>query len=484
MVPYELGIVMTQPNILLIVLDTARASRVYDSDLMPNLNSFADEAATYRNAYTTAPWSLPSHSSLFTGRYTSDHRTHANAPQFTPETTALAARLADAGYETLAYSNNFWVNRSFGFDTGFDEYRVGWELFDGGEGFGEVGKEHSDLVDQLRAFAPKLLSRNGLKTLANALYLVTLWDRFDSGARRTTNQANQWVRNSDNPFFMFLNYHEPHLDYDPPDSYTAEVTPDGMTPPDAGDVNQEAWAYVTGEVEMDESDFERLRTLYDGELRYLDKRLGELFDTLEAEGELEDTLVVVTSDHGENLGDHDLMAHQYCLFDTLLHVPLIVRGPGVEPGVRDGLVELRDLYQTVLDAADCDTALSPETDIRGHPDRDAVAAEYWTPPCPTSELKETYGDLPERVRKFDRGLQAVRTREWKLILGTDGSCKLYNVSQDPREQTDVSESNPDVVEELTKTIQSRLDPITTDSSRTDPDVSPVISNRLEDLGYI
>jgi arylsulfatase A-like enzyme len=477
-------VVVSTPNILLVVLDTARASRVYDADLMPNLNSFASEAATYRNAFTTAPWSLSSHASLFTGQYTSSHRTHANAPQFAPDTPALATRLDAAGYRTLAYSNNFWVSPSFGFDAGFDEYRVGWELFDGGRGFAEVGKEHTDLVDQLRAFAPKLASRNGLKTLVNALFLVTLWDRYDSGAWRTTRQATNWIRNSEEPFFMFLNYHEPHLDYDAPGDYTAEVTPDGMEPPDAGDVNQEAWAYVTGEVEMDESDFDRLRTLYDGELHYLDRRLGQLFDTLEAEGVLSDTLVVVTSDHGENLGDHDLMAHQYCLYDTLLHVPLIVRGPGVEPGVRDGLVELRDLYRTLLEAANCETEVPPERDIRGYPDRDAIAAEYWTPPCPTAELRETYGELPERVRKFDRGLQAVRTREWKLVRGTDESCQLYNLSRDPDEQTDVSGSNPDVVEKLTERLATRLEPITTEASQTDPDVAPAISNRLEDLGYI
>jgi len=475
---------MSPPNILLVVLDTARAARVYDSDLMPNLNRFASDAATYRNAFTTAPWSLPSHASLFTGRYTSDHRTHANAPQFTPETPTLASRLGDAGYETLAYSNNFWVSPSFGFDTGFDEYRVGWELFDGGEGFAEVGKEHNNPLDQLRAFAPKLRSRNGLKTLANALFLVTLWDEYDSGAWRTTRRAKRWIRDSDDPFFMFLNYHEPHLEYDPPSDYTAEVSPKGVAPPDAEDVNQEAWAYVTGEVEMDDSDFERLRTLYDGELRYLDKRLGELFDTLAAEGVLEDTLVVVTSDHGENLGDHDLMAHQYCLFDTLLNVPLIVRGPGVESGVRDGLVELRDLYDTLLDAAGCETTLPPERDIRGDPDRDAVAAEYWTPPCPTAELRATYGELPERVQKFDRGLQAVRTRRWKLVVGTDDSCQLYNLLEDPDELEEVSESYPTVVEELTESIETRFDQISTDDSRTDPDVSPTISNRLEDLGYI
>jgi len=474
---------MDRPNILLVVLDTARASRVYDADLMPNLNEFAGDAATYTNAYTTAPWSLPSHASVFTGRYTSGHRTHADEPQFTPEATPLATRLNETGYETLAYSNNFWVSPSFGFDAGFDEYHVGWELFNGGEGFAEVGKEHTDVPGQLRAFAPKLLSRNGLKTLANALFLVTLWDRYDSGAYLTNRQVKKWFGGADEPFFMFLNYHEPHLNYDAPDSYVDQVTPAGKTPPDADDVNQEAWAYVTGEVEMDESEFEQLRTLYDAELRYLDSRLGALFDSLEREGLLDETLVVVTSDHGENLGDHDLMAHQYCLYDTLMHVPLMVRGPGVEPGTRDGFVELRDLYPTLLDAAGIEDAPA-ERDIRGDPDRGMVGAEYWTPPCPTSELRADYGSLPERVQQFDRGLQAVRTAEWKLIVGTDGSTRLYDLSADPNEQTDVSEDHPEVVEELSGAIQSRFDPISADDDYTKPDVSPVVTDRLEDLGYL
>jgi arylsulfatase A-like enzyme len=233
---------------------------------------------------------------------------------------------------------------------------------------------------------------------------------------------------------------------------------------------------------MDESDFETLRLLYDAELHYLDTRLGQLFDTLESEGVLSETLVVVASDHGENLGDHGLMSHQYCLYDTLMHVPLLVRGPGVEPGVRDGLVELRDFYQTVLAAAGVDN--SPEFDLRGDPDREAVGAEYWQPPCPTTELRSTYGELPERVQKFDRGLQAIRTDSWKLVAGTDGSTQLYDVAGDPREQENVSDSHPEVVDRLAQRAESRFDPISADGDATDPDVSPVITNRLEDLGYI
>ena len=473
---------MDAPNVLLVVLDTARAARVYDEQLMPNVNRLADGGATYEQAYTTAPWSLPSHASLFTGAYTGDHGVHADARQFTPERPPLATRFQAAGYRTLAYSNNFWISPSFGFDTGFDEFEVGWELFSGGEGFAEVGKEQAGLLGQLRAFAPKLLSRSAPKTLLNAVFLATVWDRHDSGAWLTTRRAKRWL-DGDDPFFMFLNYREPHLAYEPPAEYISEVTPEGQTPPDPGAVNQDPWAYVTGEVEMDDAEFEQLEILYDAELRYLDARLGQLFEALDERDLLEETIVVVTSDHGENLGEHGLMDHQYCLYDTLLHVPLVVYGPEIEPGHRTGLVELKDLYGTLLTAAGLRS--DPAVDLRGRPDRAAVAAEYRAPMPSIERLRAEYGELPESVLAYDRGLQAIRTDDWKLIQGTDGSERLYDLRSDPGEHEDVSAAASEVRDRLADRLRERLRPIEDDGSEpTDEDVPAAIEDRLEDLGYL
>ena len=475
---------MPAPNVLLVVLDTARASRVYDETVMPNVTQLAGGAATYTNAYATAPWSLPSHASLFTGARTSTHGVHADAPQFAPDRQPLAARFQAAGYRTLAYSNNFWISPSFGFDAGFDEFEVGWELFSGGQGFAEVGKEETSLRGQLRKFAPKLLSRDAPKTLANLLFLTTVWDRHDSGAYLTTRRAKRWL-NGDEPFFMFLNYREPHLTYDPPAEYISKVTPAGETPPDAGSVNQDPWAYVTGEVGMDETDFDRLGTLYDAELRYLDARLGQLFEALDTQDLLDETLIIVTSDHGENIGDHGLMDHQYCLYDTLLHVPLVVRGPGVEPGCRDGLVELRDLYQTLLAAAGIEGA-DPAVDLRNRPGRDAIAAEYRTPMPSIDRLQAEYGDLPESVQTYDRGLQAIRTEDWKLIRGTDGSERLYDLAADPNEYVDRSDAATGVRDRLADQLSDRLPPLERPdtAAETESAVPATLEDRLEDLGYL
>ncbi len=473
---------MDAPNVLLVVLDTARASRVYDAELMPNVNRLASGAATYESAYTTAPWSLPSHASLFTGEYTGEHGVHADARQFAPDEPPLAARFRAAGYRTLGYSNNFWISPSFGFDAGFEGFEVGWELFSGGEGFAEVGKQQAGLLGQLRAFAPKLLSLDAPKTLLNAAFLATVWDRHDSGAWFTTRRAKRWLE-GDEPFFMFLNYREPHLAYEPPAEYVSEVTPEGETPPDPGAVNQDPWAYVTGETEMDAAEFEKLEILYDAELRYLDARLGQLFEALDDRGLLDETIVVVTSDHGENLGEHGLMDHQYCLYDTLLHVPLVIRGPGVAPGRREGLVELKDLHGTLLAAAGLET--DPTVDLRGRPDREAIAAEYRAPMPSIERLRTEYGELPESALAYDRGLQALRTDDWKLIRGTDGSERLYDLRTDPGEHEDVSAAASEVRDRLADRLRGRLVPIADDeSTETDADVPNAIEDRLEDLGYL
>jgi Arylsulfatase A and related enzymes len=312
---------------------------------------------------------------------------------------------------------------------------------------------------------------------------MTVWDRHDSGAYLTTRRAKRWL-NGDEPFFMFLNYREPCLTYDPPAEYISKVTPTGETPPDPGSVNQDPWAYATGEIEMDETDFNRLKTLYDAELRYLDARLGQLFEALDTKGLLDETLVIVTSDHGENIGDHGLMDHQYCLRDTLLHVPLVMRGPGVEPGRRGGLVELRDLYQTLLAAAEIEGA-DPTVDLRDRPSRDAIAAEYRTPMPSIDRLRTEYGDLPESVRGYDRGLQAIRTEDWKLIRGTDGSERLYNLADDPNERVDVSNATTDVRDRLAGQLRDRLPPLerADATAGTESAVPAVLGDRLEDLGY-
>ena len=476
---------MTRPNILLIVLDTARASHVYNPDVMPHLNEFSQEGVKYTNAFTTGPWSLPSHASLFTGQYTADHQTHANSQQFTPDVEPLASRLNASGYDTVAFSNNVWISPSFGFDQGFDEFHMGWEVFSGGADIASIAKEHSTTANRVKALSSELLSPDIFKTAINAVYTKYLRKLYDSGAWLTNRRAKQWVDESprgEEPFFMFINYLEPHLEYNPPSKYIEEVTPEGANPPSAEDVNQDAWAYLTDEVEMSAEDFDDLETLYNAELRYLDERIKQLFDYLSEKGVLDDTLVVVTGDHGENIGDYGLMDHQYCLHDTLLNVPLIVRYPEtIEPAVRDDLVELRELYPSLLEVANEGPSTTfPLTDE----DRDAVFSEYWVPQPAMETLENRFGNLSEEVLKYDRGLQAIRTKEWKYVEGTDGSQRLYDVRDQTVNKSEIASEHQDVVNKLQDRLRTQLDPISLADDDTTDEMETDVEQRLEDLGYL
>jgi arylsulfatase A-like enzyme len=212
---------------------------------------------------------------------------------------------------------------------------------------------------------------------------------------------------------------------------------------------------------------------------------------------LNETLVVVVGDHGENIGNHGLMDHQYCLYDTLLRVPLILRYPAQVPAgnTSDELVEVRDLYPTVLDLCELETpadesvslfSLLDNSGLNGNKTREQVFAEYTVPQPDVDQLRSRTND-PDQLEfldSLDRSLRCVRTQNWKYIRGTDGSEELFDLNSDPRETTDVSEANPFVVSELQEKLDSSFEPFSDLSGGKMEDVDTGARQRLEDLGYI
>lgn len=481
-----------KPNVVLLVMDTARAKSVLDApEVLPNFHRIASEGTLFRNVMTTAPWTLPSHASLFTGQRTSDHGAHAASKVFEPTVPTLAERLNDHGYRTLAYSNNTWISEEFGFARGFDSFLVGWELAAGGADLAEVAKNNEGTVEQLRAVFDSLGS-DAPQTLLNAFYARFLRQSYDSGAGLTNFRLKRRLRNvaDSQPFFAFVNYLEPHLEYDPPRQYRYKFCPTELERSDLDDVNQDAWAYLTGHESMTAEDFTALEALYDAELHYLDHRIGTLYDFLDERNELDDTVFIVIGDHGENIGDHDMMDHQYSLYDTLTHVPLVVRYPEAfaSGDVEHGLVELRDLYPTILDIA----GITPPTDStvssmsliqEGTSSREHVVAEYAAPQPSMDALEKRTGRLPPDVQRYDRGLRCLRNRRWKYIEGTDGTEELYNLRRDRNETTDVAADHPDTCEELRATLHAEHGEMI-QPEYLNRDMDEATEQRLEDLGYL
>ena len=496
---------MTRPNVLFLVMDTARAQSALPSEnpgVMPNLESFQDGATTFTDAITSAPWTLPSHASMFTGQYTTDHRTNAGSVMFEPQVTPLAEQLRQSGYETMAISNNTWISPEFGFNVGFDHFYCGWELLKGGVNLQDIVRDNCSRIQQFKSIVDELTFNNFYRTILNTVYAWGYHRRYDYGAKFTNYRIRRLLSKTwdqSQPFFMFVNYLEPHLTYDPPKPYRYEHVPDDLSRDQLESVPQEQWKFLAGGVDMDEDDFRALEALYEGELSYLDYRLGKLFDFLRSEGILDETLVFVVGDHGENIGDHGLMDHQYCLNDTLLRVPLIVRHPELVPSgwKTDALVELRDLYPTILDLCDINVSLDESVssfslgedgyiDETTVGDREFVFAEYTVPQPDLDELRSRTDD--EETLAFldslDQSLRCIRTDKWKLIHSTNNSQQLYNLETDSGETTDVAADNPEVVDDLKEIMESRLDPLEESSKPQLTEMDSGTRDRLSDLGYI
>jgi len=481
-----------RPNIVVVVMDTTRADDGFDSTVAPTLTDIGTAGTTVTEALSPAPWTLPAHASLLTGTYPSKHGAHAGHERLDDSIPTLAELFRNAGYETACVSNNTWLSIESGFDRGFDSFQQMWQLVQSETALGEL----VDVTEQRRltAVARKLADGNPLANVANVFYRLLVRERSDDGAKRTTEWVDRWLtgRESEQPFFLLTNYLEPHLEYRPPRRLAKQYLPASHTYEEAMDLPQQPWEFLAGHVTIDDHDFRALRGLYRAEIAYLDEQLAALKGSLIEAGEWENTVLVVTADHGENIGDHGLMDHQYCLYDTLVHVPLVIQGGAFSDGgdVTD-LVSLVDLAPTLLDVAGIDAPVArrgfqgrsfhPEAD---EPSREFVVSEYMAPQPSMDALERHVGSLPSHIYKFDRSLRAIRTGDYKLIRGSDDTTELYDLVSDPDETTDIAATEPAIAERLSGTLDEWLESF--DHADTDEMVTLDSGRKkqLEELGYI
>lgn len=456
-------------NVVVAVLDTARGLDTVPANrsLTPTFASLAAEGIEYRRAFASAPWTLPSHAGLLTGTYTSFHGTHGANPVLDDDLETLPEVFSANGYETRAVSTNTWISDEFGFDRGFDTFRPGWDT-------SEWDGAASDAVedDEQRTRATEGIRAAG--TTDAALDLVPA--------------------GGGDPFFLFVNYIDAHFAYAPPERYVRGRLPEGFDYGAAVDVLDDPRQYNAGGVSLSPDERAALRALYRGELAYLDDNLGRLVDGLRDAGVWEDTLLVVTSDHGENIGEHGFVGHQYSLYDTILHVPLVVVGGSFDRGrSSDRLVQLPDLPATIVDEVGIKAPEAREQ-FQGrtfHPDstaprRDHVIAEHVSPRPTIETLERRYGELPDELYSLDRSLpiRAIRTDQHKLVLGSDGSRSLYDLDADPTESEDVAERRIEVVDRLEEGLTQWLASFEPRLTERPTAISADSKERLRNLGYL
>jgi len=423
--------VSERPNVVLVVLDTARADALepYGAAVgsSPAIADLARRGAAAKAAFSTANWTFPSHVSMLTGSLPRDaglyrvgddvvERMSALAPQLLP------AVLSKAGYVTRAVSANPWIHPSRGFDTGFDEFvpvqgTHRHSGFNAGAGPGEEG------------------SWWRRSRVAVSRGVTALRAEADHGAAEAGDVVRRWLTTVDRtrPFFWFVNLLECHSPYAPPRRFARLGPWDRVRAAfDHEHVNGllTLWAINSGAREVDAGRIDRMRRAYPGGVLAADAWVGDLLEQLDGAGLLEETIVVVTSDHGENLGEAGRVAHSLWLDDRLVRVPLVTAGPvGLETG---DVTSLADVPRLVADAIG----------LAEHPWQQpaypsGVGLAQFDPPVPRTDPR--FDELRQRLELDDYAVWRLTTPS---TCATDGTLKVvvegdeewvYDLVADPDE---------------------------------------------------
>ncbi|NHN46476.1 sulfatase [Halostella sp. JP-L12] len=456
------------PNVLFLVLDSMRTDRVscygHDRKTTPNLDEFASSATRYTNAYTPAPWTLPTHTSLFTGLFPSEHGITNAFPdsnlQLSPEISTLAEKLRDSGYRTAGFSNNPWVGKTSGLDRGFDDY-VEWNL--------EIGSEATSAI---HSTTDRLASRfNSLVGHAarQPIYLLKRPFFTDSLTRR----ASTWIDTASadgQPWFCFMNLMEAHSPYFPRKWAFRELGLSTPGPIEPRVLNTKLLAYIMGKADLEPDTRERVMEFYDASLRYQDRKVAELLDLLREKGVFDDTIIVICSDHGKTLGGFDRSeTPPHYLRDINTRVPLIVKAPDQNNGALvKSPVELVSLHQYISNGAS-------QAVEEYQPDADHALFEDF---IPHTGRQTPYDDVT-----YWRGLG---TTSGKFVQSDTDDSYLFD-GKGFDEQV-LADSDSTLQSRLTDALSSRIDNLGNTASDEDgnrmDDLEGDVQAQLKDLGYM
>ena len=419
-----------RPHVILITLDTTRADHLscygYSRHTSPHLDRLAAESVLYENAFASSSWTLPSHAALFTGKFTASHGARydpegplrldraIDAPAswevfrargLAPEEPTLAQLLREAGYATGAVLAGPWMKKIFGLNKGFDFY------------------DDSSISSVSGRLAPEV-----------------------------TRSALRWIEaREEKPLFLFLNYYDPHSPCRPPERFAWTFVPPGPDP---------RGRRVTLE--------ERV-ALYDGEILYMDRYIGQLVKELKARGLYDNALIVVTADHGELLGEHGRFGHGNYLHQEEIHVPFFVKYPAGEvgPARSPAAVQLVDVMALLCERLELplpDGVQAGRPPDTGHP----VVAEAY----------------PLPVLSSDGHWRALLEGRHKLLWNSEGNHQLFDLEKDPGEKENLIASQPRRAEVMMGRLNGFLESLPQPGPGPGGRVDEETSKSLESLGYL
>ncbi|GAB4340072.1 MAG: sulfatase [Candidatus Abyssubacteria bacterium] len=383
-----------RPNIILVSIDTLRADHIrgygYARETTPVLDDLMSRGASFMNAVSAAPWTLPAHMSLFTSLYPHAHGVTAELLALDEGVMTLPLLLKRAGYTTGGFATMPHLSPRHGFGRGFDFYEC-----------------------------------------------------REMKASEALPRAYTWMKqNSSKSFFLFIHLFDVHSPYEPLPHYRAMFEPSYEGGLDG--TEETLYKIRTGEISLSPEDLRHLVALYDAEIRQLDNALGMFFESLEQAGVAENTVFIVTSDHGEEFLEHGGILHGRTLYDEVVRIPLIMKGPGIAAGKRvEQQVQLIDIAPTIL--ALCGE--NPPASLQGRSLLPLLGQNV--PEWP----EHAFVEADWRNEKHDIK-RAVRTNGYKLYYDRlTGEEELYDLEKDPAEQVNILGEQPDVAEALRQRLR-------------------------------
>lgn len=452
----------TGPSVLVVLWDTVRADRMslygHDRPTTPALERFAADAAVYERAQSPGMWTVPSHGSLFTGLPAASHGAKVGWLWLDDAHVTLAEHFRDHGWATYAWSTNPYLSDQTHLLQGFDTVSYSWR-----------GPTAARCAEATRS---KLLPQDASMELGPAFVAPSHaqgWPEhlvaYKDAGPVIAEDFLAWVdQRPGQPFFAYLNYLEAHHPRIPSAASRAAVADPALVERSLSTDGSlfRLMAAMEGRATFTAAELEALAATYDATLRDLDAATATLLEGLAARGRLDDTIVVITSDHGENLGERGMFDHRWDLHATLTHVPLVIRYPAKVPAGRvEAPVSTQHLFGTLLAL----TGLPAPAVDHPLPPLGAEPAVFSELVAPTPRLPEIRAAFPDLDRdRWRRRFQAVVEDRLELIRDSAGGVELYDRVADPGQTRSLAADRPDDLARL----QARLEAWTRSRPAYDP----------------
>jgi len=409
-----------------------------------------DDFAVYPRCFSPAIWTTPSHISLFTGLYPNEHDVgnHFCLPD---NTYCLAEILKYLDYTTFGVTSNSLVSRLLNFHRGFDEFYEMWHIFNSSDFFeidqvlsrsknnvkGELGRfllllrvssSHRDYMFLLKKFIDSTYKKINPITKKSA-----------HATMRTINTAKKIInsQNTQSPFFLFLNIMETHNQYNPPSKITAFKK---ISPKIRDEVLKKYDWHHYALSPFSAETFEILNVLYDREVLFLDSVLWDFYSFLKNKKILNNTLLIITSDHGELVGEHGQFSHNFTLYNELLHVPLLIKFPKdfAMKGQKDTLVQLHDIFSTIADMTGSPLPIPDSSHtLLSSTSRNIAYSQLLS--CDHTLQKYRWKSPSFVLQDFMQPhMSLITDHMMKIIKRADGNIELYDLNKDLYEAQELS----------------------------------------------